>query len=138
MSNKKPICIDLPRIEDARGNLSFIEEQGLLPFKMERLYWIYDVPGGQFRGSHAFREQEEFVVAISGSFDLVLHDGTQEYRYALNRSYQGVYVPRMMWRRLVNFSTNALCLVLSSTAYDEADYIWDFDQFKTEKNAANE
>ncbi len=136
MSDKKPICIDLPRIEDERGNLSFIEEQGLLPFKMERLYWIYDVPGGQFRGSHAFREQQEFVVAISGSFDLVLHDGEKEYRYSLNRSYQGVYVPQMMWRRLENFSTNALCLVLSSTAYDEADYIWDFDQFKAEKNAS--
>lgn len=121
--------IQLPKIFDKRGNLSFIESEGHIPFAIARTYWIYDVPGGEFRGSHAFREQEEFIVALSGSFDVVLHDGVEERKYQLNRSYRGVYVPRMMWRRLENFSTNSLCLVLSSTVYDEEDYIRGFDDF---------
>ena len=121
--------IQLPKIIDERGNLSFIEELRHIPFAIERVYWIYDVPGGEIRGAHAFREQEEFIVALSGSFDVVLHDGKEERTYHLNRSFMGVYVPRMTWRRLENFSTNSLCLVLSSTRYDEADYIRDFDEF---------
>ena len=121
--------IQLPKIYDERGNLSFIEGLNHIPFAIERTYWIYDVPGGEYRGAHAFREQEEFIVALSGSFDVVLHDGMEERKYQLNRSYRGIYVPRMTWRRLENFSTNSLCLVLSSTRYDEDDYIRDFDEF---------
>lgn len=126
--------IELPRIFDARGNLSVIEEGGSLPFPIARVYWIYDVPGGESRSGHAFREQDELIVAISGSFDVVLHDGECEQRISLNRSYKGIYVPRMTWRRLDNFSTNSLCLVLSSTAFDEADYIRDFELFLEEKH----
>ena len=127
--------IQLPKIFDERGNLSFIEGNGHIPFTIERVYWIYDVPGGEFRGSHAFRQQEEFIVALSGSFDVVLHDGINERKYQLNRSYKGIYVPRMMWRRLENFSTNSLCLVLSSTRYDESDYIRDFKEFLCEQKS---
>lgn len=121
--------VQLPKIIDDRGNLSFIEEQRHIPFKIARTYWIYDVPGGEIRGSHAFREQEEFIVALSGSFDLVLDDGRETRRYSLNRSYRGVYVPRRTWRTMENFSTNSLCLVLASTPYDSDDYIRDYDAF---------
>jgi oxalate decarboxylase/phosphoglucose isomerase-like protein (cupin superfamily) len=121
--------INLPKILDDRGNLSFIEEESHLPFGIKRIYWIYDVPGGEFRGSHAFKETEELIVAISGSFEVVLHDGTQERKFHLNRSYHGVYVPKMIWRRLENFSTNSLALILASTNYSEGDYIRDFDEF---------
>lgn len=122
--------ISLPRIEDPRGNLSFIEELDHVPFEIRRTYWIYDVPGGEVRGSHAFRENEEFIVALSGSFDVVLHDGEKEEVISLNRSYYGLYVPKMRWRSLENFSTNSLALVLASTEYNEADYIRNFDEFK--------
>ena len=121
--------VNLPKIPDDRGNLSFIEEENHIPFKIKRTYWIYDVPGGETRGSHAFKESEEFIVAISGSFDVILHDGKEETKYSLNRSYYGIYVPRLTWRKLENFSTNSLALILSSTAYNENDYIRDFDQF---------
>ncbi|HIW09956.1 MAG TPA: FdtA/QdtA family cupin domain-containing protein [Candidatus Rikenella faecigallinarum] len=130
---EKPQIIELPKIGDRRGNLSFIEGAGKhVPFVIRRTYWIYDVPGGEVRGGHAYRENCEFVVALSGSFDVVLHDGRQEYRYHLNRSYYGLYVPRMMWRSMENFSTNSLALVLSSTDYSEADYIRDFEVFRKE------
>lgn len=125
-----PQLIDLPRFFDPRGNLSFIEEDTHLPFKIRRVYWIYDVPGGEHRGSHAFRETEELIIALSGSFDVVLHDGEQEHRFSLNRSYYGVYVPRMMWRMLEDFSTNSLALIIASTDYSETDYIHDFNEFK--------
>lgn len=128
----EPKIIDLPKILDRRGNLSFIEGNNHVPFAIARSYWIYDVPGGEVRGGHAYRENEELVVALSGSFDVVLHDGVQEHRFHLNRSYLGVYIPKMMWRTLENFSTNSLALVLSSTAYDANDYIRDFDQFRKE------
>lgn len=121
--------INLPKILDERGNLSFIEEYNHIPFKINRVYWIYDVPGGEHRGSHAFRETRELIVALSGSFDVVLHDGKQEHRFTLNRSYNGIYVPQMIWRKLENFSTNALALILASTQYSEKDYIRDFDEF---------
>lgn len=134
MKKQKAEIIELPRIFDDRGNLSVIEERAPLPFPIERVYWIYDVPGGESRGSHAFRSQDEFIVALSGSFDVVLHDGGTEQRISLNRSYKGVFVPRMTWRRLDNFSTNSLCLVLSSTSYDPDDYIWDFETFVKEKH----
>jgi oxalate decarboxylase/phosphoglucose isomerase-like protein (cupin superfamily) len=121
--------IDLPKIIDERGNLSFIEEQNHIPFKIKRTYWIYDVPGGETRGSHAFRESEEFIVAISGSFDVILHDGKEEKKYSLNRSYYGIYIPKLVFRRLENFSTNSLALVLVSTFYSEKDYVRDINEF---------
>ena len=127
--------INLPKIIDERVTLSFIESNNQIPFKIERVYWIYDVPGGEVRGSHAFRHQEEFLVALSGSFDVVLHDGKEEKKISLNRSYNGGVVPKMTWRRLENFSKNSLCLVLSSTPYDENDYIWDFEEFVKETEA---
>ncbi|MBN1187876.1 MAG: WxcM-like domain-containing protein [Bacteroidales bacterium] len=122
--------INLPKIEDARGNLSFIEEENHIPFKIQRVYWIYDVPGGEFRGSHAFKQTQEFIVALSGSFDVILHDGETEYRFPLNRSYFGLYVPQMIWRKLENFSTNSLALITASTIYSEEDYIRSFSDFK--------
>ena len=124
-----PKQIDLPKILDYRGNLSFIEGNNHIPFIIRRTYWIYDVPGGEVRGGHAYRENREFVVALSGSFDVVLHDGTRELRYNLNRSYTGIYIPNFVWRSLDNFSTNSLALILSSTDYSETDYIRDFEQF---------
>lgn len=124
--------INLPKIFDRRGNLSFIEGENHIPFTIRRTYWIYDVPGGEVRGGHAYRENKEFIVALSGSFDVVLHDGKQEQRYHLNRSYNGIYVPEMMWRSMENFSTNSLALVLSSKDYSMNDYIRDFEQFKQE------
>ncbi len=125
-----PELINLPKFLDLRGNLSFIEEETHLPFKIRRVYWIYDVPGGEHRGGHAFRETEELIVALSGSFDVVLHDGEKEQRFPLNRSYFGVFVPRMFWRMLENFSTNSLALIIASTDFNEADYIRNFEEFK--------
>lgn len=130
----KPIIIDLPKILDKRGNLSFFEHSNQLPFKIARTYWIYDVPGGEVRGSHAFKEQQEFIVALSGSFDVVLHNGEKEEKFSLNRSYHGLYIPKMYWRRLENFSTNSLALIVSDKKYDEGDYIRDFEAFKKLKN----
>ena len=122
--------IQLPKNGDRRGNLSVIEEDRHVPFKVERVFWIYDVPGGEFRGGHAYKTTEEFIVALSGSFDVVIHDGKDTKTFSLNRSYYGLYVPRMMWREMVNFSTNSVALVLSSTRYDADDYIRDFELFK--------
>ena len=126
----KPTLIDLPRFLDLRGNLSFIEENSHVPFTIKRVYWIYDVPGGEHRGGHAFRQTDELIIALSGSFDLNLHDGTMEYKFPLNRSYYGVIVPRMVWRMIDNFSTNSLALIIASTDYSETDYIRDFEEFK--------
>lgn len=126
----RPIQINLPKLMDLRGNLSFIEEDTHLPFKIRRVYWIYDVPGGECRGGHAFRETEELIVALSGSFDVVLNDGFQEFRFSLSRSYYGVLIPKMIWRLLENFSTNSLALIIASTNFDEKDYIRDFSEFK--------
>lgn len=130
----KPIIINLPKILDKRGNLSFFEYPNQLPFEIVRTYWIYDVPGGQVRGSHAFKQQKEFIIALSGSFDVILHDGEKEERFSLNRSYKGLYVPKMYWRSIENFSTNSLALIVSDKLYDESDYVRDFEQFKTMKN----
>lgn len=129
-----PVIIKLPKIVDARGNLSFFECPKQLPFEITRTYWIYDVPGGETRGSHAFKEQQEFIVALSGSFDVVLHDGNEEIKFSLNRSYYGVFIPKMYWRRLESFSTNALALIVSDKHFDEQDYIRDFEEFKLLKN----
>lgn len=125
--------IELPKIEDARGNLSFIQAPDTLPFELKRTYWIYDVAGGNSREGHAFRCQQEVIVALSGSFDVVLDDGVNRRRYHLCRSYYGLYVPRMIWREMDNFSTNSVALVLSSTCYDETDYITDYAIFQNEK-----
>lgn len=123
--------INLPKIEDERGNLSFAEEGSQIPFKIRRVYWIYDVPGGEFRGSHAFKESEEFIIAMSGSFDVILHNGFEEIKYSLNRSFYGLYVSKLHFRRIENFSTNSLALILASTPYAENDYVRDFDEFLT-------
>jgi dTDP-4-dehydrorhamnose 3,5-epimerase-like enzyme len=125
--------IMLPKFEDPRGNLSIIEEEDHIPFKIKRTYWIYDVPGGEIRGGHAFREQQELIVALSGSFDVIVNDGIDEQRYQLNRSYYGLYIPAGLWRHMENFSTNAVALVLSSTSYNEDDYITDYEVFKADK-----
>lgn len=130
----EPKIIDLPKILDKRGNLSFFEGDNQLPFEIARTYWLYDVPGGESRGSHAFKEQQEFIVALSGSFDVVLHDGISEQKFSLNRSYYGLYIPKMYWRRLENFSTNSLALIVSDKLFDANDYIRDFNEFKIVKN----
>lgn len=124
--------IQLPKILDRRGNLSVIEENNHILFKIKRVFWIYDVQGDSVRGGHAFRETEELIVALSGSFDVVVNDGEKEEVFHLNRSYYGVYVPKMTWRQMRNFSTNSVALVLSSTNYDEKDYIRDFNAFVAE------
>lgn len=121
--------IDLPKIEDPRGNLSFIEEEKQIPFKIERTYWIYDVPGGQVRGGHAFKEQQELIVALSGSFDVEVDDGKDKKTYSLNRCYYGLFIPAGLWRQMQNFSTNSLAMVLSSTAFSEEDYIREYPHF---------
>ena len=131
---KEPKIINLPKILDKRGNLSFFEYPNQLPFEIARTYWIYDVPGGEIRGSHAFKEQQEFIVALSGSFDVVLHDGKEEIKFSLNRSYYGLFIPKMFWRRIENFSTNSLALIVSDKKHDANDYIRDFDGFKILKN----
>jgi len=126
--------INLPKIEDFRGNLSFIEGDNHIPFEIKRVYWIYDVPGGQTRGGHAYKNLHEFIIALSGSFDVILNDGKEEKSYPLNRSYNGLYVPNLIWRSLENFSTNALCLILASEHYNESDYIREFDRFLEQIN----
>ena len=126
--------IKLPKILDTRGNLTFIESNVHIPFEIKRTYWIYDVPGGEIRGSHAFKKSQELIIALSGSFDIVLNDGKQESKHTLNRSYEGLYVPNLIWKSMGNFSTNSLALVVSNIAYDEADYIRNFDEFKQMKD----
>lgn len=121
--------IDLPKILDKRGNLSIIEELKNIPFKIARTYWIYDVPGGEARGGHAYRENEEFIVALSGSFDVVLDNGEERKTFSLNRSYYGLYVPKGYWREMNNFSTNSLALILASIPYTKEDYIYDYNDF---------
>ena len=121
--------IHLPKITEPRGNLSFVEGGGHIPFDIKRVYYLYDVPGGSDRGSHAHKTLHQFIVAMSGSFDVVLDDGQQQQRFHLNRSYYGLYVCPMMWRYLDNFSSGAVCMVLASARYDQSDYIRDYDQF---------
>lgn len=121
--------IQLPKILDKRGNLSIIEEYKNIPFKIARTYWIYDVPGGEARGGHAYKENQEFIVALSGSFDVILDDGQKKKTFSLNRSYYGLYVPKGIWREMNNFSTNSLALILASTPYNADDYIYDYQDF---------
>lgn len=128
-ARKEPYVFDLPKVNDNRGNLSFLENKKELPFVMQRAYWVYDVPGGQYRGGHAYRTQQEVIIALSGSFDVILHDGEREQTFHLNRSHKALYVPAMTWRALENFSTNSVCLVLSSGTYNEEEYIYNFEEF---------
>jgi dTDP-4-dehydrorhamnose 3,5-epimerase-like enzyme len=121
--------IDLPRIQDPRGNLTFIEGENHVPFDIARVYYLYDVPGGESRGGHAHRQLEQFIIAMSGSFDVVLDDGGERRTVSLNRSYYGLYMPRMIWRELVNFSSGSVCTVLASRPYEEEDYYRDYDEF---------
>lgn len=121
--------IDLPKIQDPRGNLTFIESEGHVPFPIRRVYYTYDVPGGSVRGGHAHKDLEQLIIAMSGSFDVVLDDGRRKQRYHLNRSYFGLYVCPMIWREIDNFSSGSVCLVLASTHFDEADYYRDHDEF---------
>lgn len=122
--------IDLPKISDPRGNLSFAEQDSHIPFEIKRTYWIYDVPGGESRGGHAYRETDEFIIAISGSFDVVVDDGKDRKVFTLNRSYFGLYIPRGLWRTIENFSTNSLALEFASTSYDRSDYVEDYVEYK--------
>ena len=128
--------IQLPKILDNRGNLTFVESSRHIPFEIKRSYWIYDVPGGETRGGHAFREQDEFIIALSGSFDVMIDAGNgRKKRFSLNRSYFGLYIPKGTWRSLENFSTNSLALVLASTTFDETDYIRNYDEFRIYANS---
>lgn len=121
--------INLPKILDKRGNLSIIEELKNIPFKIKRIYWIYDVPGGEARGGHAYKENQEFIVSLSGSFDVIIDDGIEKKTFHMNRSYYGLFVPKGLWREMNNFSTNSLALVLASTSFNANDYIYDYQDF---------
>lgn len=126
--------VELPRFLDARGNLSFVEQLNHIPFEIKRTYWIYDVPGGEARGGHAFHQNQEFIIALSGAFDVVVDDGHNKKTFTLNRSYYGLFVPAGLWREMTNFSTNSLALEFGSTHFDKDDYIRDYNQFLTMKN----
>ena len=126
--------IELPKLLDARGNLSFVEQNNHIPFEIKRTYWIYDVPGGENRGGHAFKETDEFIVALSGSFDVVVNDGNEKKVFTLSRSYYGLYIPKGIWREINNFSTNSLALEFASTQYNTNDYIHEYDDYLTYKN----
>ena len=127
--------VELPKFADPRGNLSFVEQLNHIPFEIKRTYWIYDVPGGENRGGHAFKQNEEFIVALSGAFDVIVDDGENKKKFTLNRSYYGLYVPAGLWREMENFSTNSLALEFGSIHYDEQDYIRDYsDYIKMKKN----
>lgn len=121
--------VELPKFADPRGNLSFVEQLIHIPFEIKRTYWIYDVPGGENRGGHAFRQNEEFIVALSGAFDVIVDDGVNKKTFTLNRSYYGLYVPAGLWREMENFSTNSLALEFGSIHYDENDYIHDYSEY---------
>ena len=121
--------VSLPKFLDARGNLSFVQNTTHIPFSIKRVYWVYDVPGGECRGGHAYIQNEEFIIALSGSMDVVVDDGRRKKTYSLNRSYFGLYIPKGLWREMNNFSTNAVALELASVEYDPSDYVRDYDDF---------
>ncbi|MBE6286833.1 MAG: WxcM-like domain-containing protein [Mediterranea massiliensis] len=121
--------IELPKFLDARGNLSFVEQNNHIPFEIKRTYWIYDVPGGESRGGHAFRNTEEFIIALSGGFDVIVNDGIESKIFTLNRSYYALYIPKGLWREMNNFSTNSFALEFASTDYNPDDYINDFSEY---------
>ena len=123
--------IEIPKVFDERGNLSFAQSNDQIPFQIKRVFWTYDVPGGETRGGHAYKMNQEFIIALSGSLDVVIHDGMEERKYTLNRSYFGLFVPALTWRHLENFSTNAVALTLSSTLFDSSDYVRDSLEYRT-------
>jgi len=128
----KPGIIQLPKISDVRGNLSFLQNSDQIPFEIKRVFWIYDVPGGEKRGGHAFKTQQEIIIVLSGSIDIIVVDQNgNETKFCLNRSYSGLYVPPLHWRHLENFSTNSVSVHLSDTDFDEGDYIRNYEQFKS-------
>jgi hypothetical protein len=129
MSLNRCRIIELPIIPDPRGNLTVIESNRKIPFEIKRVYYLYDVPGGAERGGHAHKELQQFVIAMSGSFDVHLDDGANKQTYHMNRSYYGLYIGQMIWREMDNFSSGSVCLVLASTFYDESDYYRDYDEF---------
>lgn len=133
MNTSEIQMLQFPKIPDRRGNLSVIEEKVHIPITIERVYWIYDVPGGEYRWGHAFKNSCEVIVAMSGSFDVIVHDGSQEKIYHMNRSYYGLFVPKMTWRSIENFSTNSLALIAADTVYSEDEYIRDFDEFLSKR-----
>ena len=126
--------IELPKFLDARGNLSFAEQNNHIPFEIQRTYWIYDVPGGESRGGHAYKDTDEFIIAISGSFDVTVDDGKEKKTFTLNRSYYGLFIPKGLWRTMENFSTNSLALEFASTKYDRHDYVENYDEYKMLKD----
>ncbi|MFT0319028.1 sugar 3,4-ketoisomerase [Bacteroides thetaiotaomicron] len=121
--------IELPKFADPRGNLSFAEQNNHVPFTIRRTYWIYDVPGGESRGGHAYKETSEFIIAISGGFDVTVDDGKEKNTFTLNRSYYGLYIPKGLWRKMENFSTNSFALEFADTKYDRNDYVEDYDEY---------
>jgi hypothetical protein len=127
---REPRIIQFPKISDPRGNLTFIEGRRHVPFRIRRTYWVYDVPGGEVRGGHAYRELEEVIIALAGSFDVLVDLGQRTQIYTLNRSYFGLYVPRLVWRQLIHFSTNSVALFLASLAYSKDDYILNYKEFR--------
>lgn len=129
MTVKDVKIIELPKFTDPRGNLSFVEQLNHIPFEIKRTYWIYDVPGGENRGGHAFRKNDEFIVALSGALDVIVDDGKEKKTFNLNRSYYGLYIPAGLWREMDNFSTNSLALEFGSIHYDPNDYIRDYETY---------
>lgn len=129
MNLKSCTIIELPKIADPRGNLTFVESGRHIPFEIKRIFYLYDVPGGETRAGHALKKCYQFIIAISGSFDLILDDGTRKERYHLNRSYYGLYVPPLIWREIENFSTNSVCMVIASEFYNEEDYLREYPEF---------
>lgn len=129
MSLEDVKIIELPKFSDPRGNLSFVEQLKHIPFEIKRTYWIYDVPGGESRGGHAFRQNQEFIVSLSGAFDVIVDDGKEKKVFNMNRSYYGLYIPAGLWREMTNFSTNSLALEFGSIHYDRKDYVEDYNQF---------
>lgn len=135
---QEPKVIELPKILDARGNLSFLENNNQLPFAIKRVHWIYDVPGGERRGGVAYKTTEEFIIAMSGSFDVVVNDGEREWIFSLNRSYKGVYIPAGFWRSVQNFSSNSVAVIAASTSYDPTDAIRSMDDLRAWKPCTEE
>jgi len=128
-NNTDCLIIDLPKITDVRGNLSFIESFRHIPFEIQRVFYLYDVPGGETRAGHAFKTCQQFLIAVSGSFEVVIDDGVSRCEYLLNRAYRGLLIPPLFWRELKNFSSGSVCLVLASQPYDEDNYIYQYDEF---------